>query len=521
MTDFEVFALLLIPLVLCITNWRLGVCICLLVGFIQDPLRKLTPGEPIYFTALVGAPLVATIIGAYIRNVRFSFRPLHSFNKVLRKPLNVFIVFVGLQSLAAVIRTGSPIIGAIGALSYMAPLPGILLAYKFSRSEMDMTRMIRVYLSVGILMVSGIYLSYAGYDWPVLKSVGEGLFIYSTEKGRLDLYSGFLRSPEIAAWHAAAAVCLLLVLAQSLKRNAIFKASAGVLVIFLLSALLLTGRRKFLVEIFLFASVYALLLIFFLKSTIKSALIFKSAVLLAGGLLVGSVVYMFLASDQSTSVIRPYFERGMSVKNDVPDRVSVMTLESFQYVIAQNGILGSGAGTGSQGSQYFGGGADIVGAAAEGGLGKVLAELGIPGLLLLSWLAISFGRYIWSIVMYITHTKDVDPTLAKLVFGLMAFLTTNAFVFTIAHQVFGDPFVLIILGFFVGFVVAMPKMQQKKDEDARRMLGEIEGRPITDGRPATDDGRRATDKGRIGPAFPVSGRPSPVLAIRPSLLPEL
>jgi hypothetical protein len=111
--------------------------------------------------------------------------------------------------------------------------------------------------------------------------------------------------------------------------------------------------------------------------------------------------------------------------------------------------------------------------------------------------------------------------------GLMAFLTTNAFVFTIAHQVFGDPFVLIILGFFVGFILAMPKMQQKKTEDARRTLGEIDGRPIRE----VIDGRRMTGDGRIGPAFPVSGHPSPVISsglrssvsghFRSSLLPEL
>lgn len=166
-----------------------------------------------------------------------------------------------------------------------------------------------------------------------------------------------------------------------------------------------------------------------------------------------------------TTEIRPYYERGVSVRNDVTQRVSVMTLESFQYVIAQNGILGSGAGTGSQGAQHFGGGANIVGGAAEGGLAKVLAELGIPGLVLLLWLVISLARYLWSIILYITYVRDVDPALSKLVFGLVAFLITNGFVYIVAHQVFGDPFVLIVLGFFLGFVMAMPKMHPRRADD--------------------------------------------------------
>jgi hypothetical protein len=480
MSDLEVLALLIIFSSLCVARWRVGVSICLFVGFFQDPLRKLTLGEPIYFTALVGLPLAATILGAYLRNAGISFRPVHSWRKVLRRPLNLFILLVGIQSVAAIIKTGTPIIGAIGALSYMAPLPAIMLGYHFSRTETDITKFIKTYLAIGILMVSGIYLSYAGFDWRILKSIGEGLFVYSAEKGRLNLYSGFLRTPEIAAWHAATSICLLTLLAFSLPRKPILKALAGVLVMFLLGALLLTGRRKFLVEIFLFVSTYALLLIWFLRTSIKSAFIFKSAILLGAGLVVGSVSYMFFATDLAGNDIRPYYERGLNLRNEATDRATGTTIDSFQWVIARNGIFGSGAGTGSQGAQHFGGGSSIVGSAAEGGLAKVLAELGVPGLALLLWLAISFARYIWSIIMYITHAKDVGPTLSKLIFGLAAFLMTNGVVYIIAHQVFGDPFVLIVLGFFLGFVLAMPKMQQQKNEDERWALAKaVYRRPIT------------------------------------------
>jgi hypothetical protein len=497
MTDFEVYGLVIIAMALCFANWRTGVFICVLVGFLQDPMRKLVPGESVVFTALVGAPLVMTLLGAHLRKVRISFRPIHSWNSVLRRPLNLFILLVGIQSLAAIVKTGNPTIGAIGALSYLATMPAILLGYQFSRSERGITRLIKLYLAVGVLMIAGIYLSYAGFDWKVLKSVGVGLFIYSLEKGRLDLYSGFLRSPEIAAWHAAACVCLLIVLSLSIRRNTVFKWSSGVLVMFLLGALLLTGRRKFLVEIVLFVSIYSLLLIWFRKTAIRSALISKSAIVLAAGLLIGSVSYMYIATDVAATNIRPYYERGVSVRNDVTERVSVMTIDSFQWVIAQNGILGSGAGTGSQGSQYFGGGANIVGSAAEGGLGKVLAELGIPGLLLLLWLVINLARYMWTIAQYITTARDVDPSLGKLVFGLQAFLITNGFVFVIAHQVFGDPFVLIVLGFFIGFVLAMPKMVMRTTEE-RRLATEDRRRGAND-RPEIDDRRQTTGDRRRTP----------------------
>jgi hypothetical protein len=217
---------------------------------------------------------------------------------------------------------------------------------------------------------------------------------------------------------------------------------------------------------------------------------------------------MYMASDEAATDIRPYYERGVSVRNDVTERVSLMTLESFQYVIAQNGILGSGAGTGSQGTQQFGGGANIVGGAAEGGLAKVLAELGIPGLLLLLWLVVSLGRYMWAIAKDLAQANDVDASLGKLVFGLEAFLITNGFVYIIAHQVFGDPFVLIVLGFFIGFVMAMPKMVMR-NADRRRATDDrglaMDQRAVPEDRRGTNgDRRRKTSDGTPSPVSLVS-----------------
>ena len=501
MTEYEVFGLLLIVMGLSFVNWRLGVLICLYVGFIQDPLRKLLPGEPVYMTVMVGAPLLMTMLGAHLRRVSLTFRPLHAWKDVLRTPLNFFVLLVLLQSAAAFFRTGNPIIGAIGALSYLAPFPAILLGYQFSRNKRDISRVIKVYMAVSILMVPGVYLAYAGYDWPVLKQVGEGLFIYSLQKGRLDLFAGFLRSPEIAAWHAATAACLLFLVALAVRGKTYLKWGAGFLVPALLGAILLTGRRKFLVEVLLFMSLYALFLILFARTSIKSAALARSALLLTAGLGVASVVFMFIVTDNVADEMTPYYERGVSVRNDITDRVSGMTVGSFELVIAENGFLGSGAGTGSQGVQHFG--KQTTGVNAEGGLSKVLAELGVPGLLLLLWLGIGFVRYLWSIASFVTSDREVDPALSRLVFGLVALLISNGFLYIVAHQIFGDPFVLIVLGFFLGFVMATPKMVTRANV-ARRL---IDDRRLVD-RAQTDC---RSEVGRWQTALPVRNNPSPAI----------
>ena len=138
-----------------------------------------------------------------------------------------------------------------------------------------------------------------------------------------------------------------------------------------------------------------------------------------------------------------------------------MTIGQFGAVIVRNGFFGSGAGTGAQGAQYFGGGADVVGFAAEGGLGRVLAELGVPGLAALAWFAFAMGRVLLRIARGV---RQLPLRLAAPAYGLVALLPANLAVFVTAHQVYGDPFVLIVLGWLSGAALAVPKMVRSEVE---------------------------------------------------------
>lgn len=448
MTEAEVFFILGLGLLFCFMDWRLGVRLSLIVGFLQDVLRKMLPGDPVYLTVMVGAFVIITCFGAYRRRVPLNFKLIHAWNDVLRWPIKLFIILVVIQSGVALIRTGSAMIAGIGLIAYLAPIPAILLGYRFIRNENDIVKFAKVYLAVSLVMISGVYLSYMGFDWNILRSVGEGLFIYSRE-GRLVLYSGFLRSPEIAAWHAATAVCFIILLLLKSRRSILMQGVAGILILYLLGALLFTGRRKFFAEIVMFITIYAIFLIWFRKGAAK--LVYALTIMTT----VGFAAYLYFAPQELDSGVSYYYERSLNVQNEATDRVSGMTVDSFQYVIAQNGFWGAGAGTGSQGAQHFGGGSKIVGSAAEGGLGKVLAELGVPGLAMLLWLTISLMRYLYAIAKYV---KDGDPAQARMTYGLLAFLAANSLVYVVAHQIFGDVFVLILLGFCLGFVLAVPRM---------------------------------------------------------------
>ena len=43
-------------------NWRLGIVLCIVVGVLQDPIRKVTPGTPVYLT-LSFVPIYLATVG--------------------------------------------------------------------------------------------------------------------------------------------------------------------------------------------------------------------------------------------------------------------------------------------------------------------------------------------------------------------------------------------------------------------------------------------------------------------------
>ncbi|MDH3255741.1 MAG: hypothetical protein OEM62_12160, partial [Acidobacteriota bacterium] len=108
---------------------------------------------------------------------------------------------------------------------------------------------------------------------------------------------------------------------------------------------------------------------------------------------------------------------------------------------------------------------EIAGYSAEGGLGKIISELGVPGLLLGLWLALGSLRAVWrNLIGDIERTHRPSVSL-----GLLALLGAQIPTFMVAAQIYGDPFVLIVLGLLLGFVLAFPEPGAESDpgEDLR------------------------------------------------------
>ena len=150
-----------------------------------------------------------------------------------------------------------------------------------------------------------------------------------------------------------------------------------------------------------------------------------------------------------------YVARGVSVFGDAWDRMYNLGLMPVTWAYNRTGLLGGGVGIGSQGTQHFGGGGAIFGGAAEGGLGKIMLELGILGLFILPWLAYATAAFF---VRAVKFSQLYNPQGTVVVIGVLSFIITNIPTYVVATQIYGDMFVLSMLGLLAGYMLSLPKL---------------------------------------------------------------
>jgi hypothetical protein len=459
--------------VMAINSWPASLVLCTVIAILQDPMRKLSPGQPVYFVALVGIVFGAGWLGAFGSRVSLRPRAIYGWQKNVGVPFSLFVVLVIAQAVHSFALFGSAPMTGIGLLSYFSAAPAIVLAYQYAVrfGTAGTNRWMWTYVVAASLSLMGVYLEYVGVDWPALGQVGEGLIIYDVSRA-LKAYAGFFRAAEIAAWHTATITCCAVMLLFGRRRSLPGLAGAGGLAVALVALGTLTGRRKFLVQIAVFVCVYFGLFALLQRNARKLAGVIGSAGLACYLLIVGLVapdpgerVYgshqLTVASDD---VYSAYTLRARSVFEDVGDRVSGFGIQPVFWAYDQWGFFGAGLGAGSQGTQQFGTSELVNNGAAEGGLGKIMLELGVPGLVVIAWLAFAMVRYIGRTLDYLTVTS---PAHARLGYGLAALLASNAAAFSVATQAYGDVFILLWLGWSTGFLLALPVLASRASQSTR------------------------------------------------------
>lgn len=445
-----VFALALVLGMLYFTqvpsNWRALILLVVPIGFLQEPVRKLTPNQPVELQLTVVMIFVLAFLAAATRFGAPTMTPLSGKNKNTRTLLTLFIGLALIQSIQSLIRTGTPLVPMVGLLTYLLPMPALWVAYVYTRRPDDVRRFLMLYMLAAGFTTLSVVASYRGIDSAAFRQIGDGpMVVYHQVTGVVELYCGYLRSPEVAAWHAAAAACTAITLAITFK-GLFARVLAPPLVLSNLYVIILTGRRKALAIVALYVVTYVAGLLMARKKSSRLAAI--------GAISVGlALTAGMLVMAPESSVPNPHLERGASTIDDVWERFQKLGLESILWAYNAGGLFGIGTGAGAQGLQHVQGA--VLQGSAEGGLGRIMLELGAPGLVLAVLCAVGVAktaRYCLSLAYH--HSGPMF----RLQLGLVAFIAANVPIFVGAAQIFGDPFVLLILGLNLGFILSTPRI---------------------------------------------------------------
>lgn len=426
-----------------------GLLYLLIIGFTQDSFRKMIPGEPTFLIVTVGVLFGVIISVIWVkRGFYYSFEPFARWNQQIQTALIVFLFILFLQFVHSFVRYGNLTVGLIGLMTYIAPFLAVIVGYYFATSIDFIRRFLWLYVIVGLFVSVSVVMSFVGFEWTVLQEVGIGIRIY--DQGTvLQSYSGVMRSGELAAWHVSTTACLILALTLSSQKKVNF-ILIGTIIALLMIVVALTGRRKMLMLVSLFLFIYFLSSMFYRK-TLDAKYYF--GIFYAGLIIWLGFETINLASYSES--LKDYLARGSSVFGDAGDRFIALGLNPIQWAYNRVGLLGGGLGIASQGSQLFNA-SNIAGGAGEGGLGKIMVELGLPGLISIAWLAWVMTKYVHR-MLTLTCQPYVNKKLHSLMLSFTVFLAVNGITFSVATQLYGDIFVLVLLGLFGGFVFAIPK----------------------------------------------------------------
>jgi hypothetical protein len=314
-----------------------------------------------------------------------------------------------------------------------------------------------VYLFFCVAFAVTAFLDFRGLDNVLTREVGEGILI--TFQGfSAQGVSGFWRTSEVAGWHLAAGSCLSIALAAGSRKR------ENQILLLLLSAFfafltITTGRRKSLVMTLTFVAIF--LLLFSRKASPASREQIFSSIFGSAAMAYASYA-LFLISAKGDS-FGLYLNRVITAKDDLFERFQGQGLGALQrgLEISQGFGLGVGAGA-NLGNLNISSEAlaqrqsiQSLAYATEGGGGRLVSELGLPGLVIGGGTAILFMLSLWRNYKILNH---LQPDLAYLLLGLVSFGLANILFFFSAGQVYSDPFILIMLGICFGSFLSVPSL---------------------------------------------------------------
>ncbi|MFN7898955.1 MAG: hypothetical protein ACK5N0_04710 [Synechococcaceae cyanobacterium] len=444
-------------LLVCLSgDWKLALYYTVFVGFVQDPLRKITPGQPQYLVGLVVVSAAFTMLALYFSKRRVPFKSAFLLDSALLQYSPIFFWLLLIGCLSSFLRTGAIEVPLLGIIVYLAPLLSIWLGFHFATHPGTVAKFLMLYVFCVCVYAFTVLLSFWGVASPLFREVGKGLVIYLDIGVGIQGHTGLWRTAEVAAWHLGAASCFSITLGVR-TRKVIYILMSALLSLFMLYVAVLTGRRKVFTLVAGFLIVFSILI--FLNARKLTRNTFFTAL---GVLAISASIYALSGglSELQSGVYGAFFRRGTTVFGDVNSRFTATSTDSLFSVFNVAGLFGLGVGMSYLGIVKYlnvSVSPDIAKVWIEGGFAKMIFEIGIVGFFLLGVMVFLLIR------LYLRIAKTpavVDSPDHLLILGLIAFLAANVPTFSAAGQVFNDFFVLLTIGLSCGFILGLASLDQ-------------------------------------------------------------
>jgi hypothetical protein len=431
-----------------LADWRRGWLLAMLIGVLQDPVRKLVAGTPVYLTFSIIGVYIA-ILFAVNHRLQVASRDFARRFQSIWTAFGLVVLFLMLAMVNGLFTYGIALWKAplLSLFTYVAPLPAILLGYMYLDREERLYEMFRFYSIITSIALIGAPLEYFGAHYKALGMVQQvGDYIRYLPGIELRMISGFYRAPDIMGWHAAMLTCIgiaMLVRAEISRSAWPWMLTAG----WGFYNCMISGRRKAIY----FVAVFALTFIWRYMRRLKAAQI---AAFVMSGLVIALVIHE-ISSDQTS---RAYAVAAVTTREEVTGRLEGGLFETIRQV----GILGAGLGMATQGVQHLLA-QDQQLSWQEGGLGKLAIELGLPGLLAVALLAFVAMR----MSMKISGVPDQPATSQIGRVALFAIVVANIANFLASAQAYSDPVITIVTCFMAGCLFGTAALEERtKTADA-------------------------------------------------------
>lgn len=431
-------------------GWKIGILYATVIGFVQDPIRKLAENQPVYISGLSFLLFVLTFFALKSKFQGWGLRYVLWSNPRMIGLLSIFFYILGFQAVNSFSRFGDIRLTIVGLIFYLLPIFALWVGYQIGCDIRFVRMFILTYLITCSITAISIIFNLWGFENKLLDEVGGGMQVTSVEVKT----TGLWRTSEMAAWHLASGSCfafLLGICEQKLIRQILYF-FLSISLAFLSTT---TARRKALGMIILFTCIF---LLFYIRNFRQSRImqILLNMVLVLG--LSGATYGLVFQGDTQSTVDQSTSRASSLSVGDAQDRFSVQGLAGTLKAIEISGPLGLGIGagsnTGNTGIDKSKAGVSSLSFASEGGGGRIVTELGVLGSIFFAYMLIN------AVVLFVRNFKIGVHYLNKddfsLLVGMLTFVIANAFIFFSAGQLYSDPFVLIIIGLSLGTFLSIP-----------------------------------------------------------------